>query len=300
MNFLTYFRAFSYAMIARGDAGPRVGWRAQHRSGAGLFRRDDRELDAREYEVAIARTLRSGNCPPLDPALLRRLAISKSDGRTSREARRNRPGPPDRFSFSSETLAGQERSRLGFSLLDLILRSSVSCGIEFQPSLPRHTHALSVVRSIAPSPRLKFRKRDALSPTLKRVYSYLLILASSKKSDDTRGVVPKLLGLPFVAVALLVLIFGLALPLFLIAPRSGAAALTRSGGGLSNFIGFSENVTLGQIGTLKQDDGLVMRVRVEDTASSDASCAGAVLRSTSLPARPGRNRSRHVRTIDSK
>ncbi len=69
--------------------------------------------------------------------------------------------------------------------------------------------------------------------------------------------------LPFVAVALLLLIFGLALPLFLIAPRSGAAALTRSGGGLSNFIGFSENVTLGQIGTLKQDDAVVMRVRVE-------------------------------------
>ena len=71
--------------------------------------------------------------------------------------------------------------------------------------------------------------------------------------------------LPFVAVVLLVFIFGLALPLFLIAPRSGAAALTRNSGGLSNFIGFSENVTLGQIGTLKQDDGIVMRVRVEDT-----------------------------------
>jgi transglutaminase-like putative cysteine protease len=71
--------------------------------------------------------------------------------------------------------------------------------------------------------------------------------------------------LPFVAVALLSLIFVLALPLFLIAPRSGAAALTRSGSSLSNFIGFSENVTLGQIGTLKRDDGVVMRVRVEDS-----------------------------------
>jgi len=70
--------------------------------------------------------------------------------------------------------------------------------------------------------------------------------------------------LPFVAVGLLLLIFVLAMPLFLIAPRSGAAALTRSGGGLSNFIGFSENVTLGQIGTLKRDDGVVMRVRIED------------------------------------
>ena len=70
--------------------------------------------------------------------------------------------------------------------------------------------------------------------------------------------------LPFVAVALLVLIFAFALPLFLIAPRSGAAALTRSAGGAQNLIGFSENVTLGQIGTLKQDDGLVMRVRLEN------------------------------------
>jgi protein-glutamine gamma-glutamyltransferase len=73
--------------------------------------------------------------------------------------------------------------------------------------------------------------------------------------------------LPLVAVGLLFFIFALALPLFLIAPRSGAAALTRNGGGLSNFIGFSENVTLGQIGTLKQDDGVVMRVRVEESYS---------------------------------
>lgn len=70
--------------------------------------------------------------------------------------------------------------------------------------------------------------------------------------------------LPIVALALLLLIFTFALPLFLIAPRSGAAAVTRSGSGPSNFIGFSENVTLGQIGTLKQDNGLVMRVRIED------------------------------------
>lgn len=74
--------------------------------------------------------------------------------------------------------------------------------------------------------------------------------------------------LPVVAIALLVLIFALALPLFLIAPRSGAAALTRSGGGLTNFIGFSESVTLGQIGTLKQDNAVVMRVRVDDPERS--------------------------------
>lgn len=85
-----------------------------------------------------------------------------------------------------------------------------------------------------------------------------------KKSGGRSWWSTEAVRLPLVAVGLLLLIFVLALPLFLIAPRSGAAALTRSGGGLSNFIGFSENVTLGQIGTLKQDDGVVMRVRIED------------------------------------
>jgi transglutaminase-like putative cysteine protease len=70
--------------------------------------------------------------------------------------------------------------------------------------------------------------------------------------------------LPFVALVLLLLIFVLALPLFLVAPRSGAAALTRSGSALTNFIGFSENVTLGQIGELKRDNAVVMHVRFED------------------------------------
>jgi transglutaminase-like putative cysteine protease len=83
--------------------------------------------------------------------------------------------------------------------------------------------------------------------------------------------------LPIVAVALLILIFVLALPLFLIAPRSGAAALTRSGGAVPNFIGFSENVTLGQIGTLKQNDTIVMRVRVEDAQPHDLRWRGVAL-----------------------
>ena len=69
--------------------------------------------------------------------------------------------------------------------------------------------------------------------------------------------------LPWVAVTLMLLIFVLALPLFLIAPRSGAAALLRGGSGLSNFVGFSETVNLGEIGTLKRDNAVVMHVRVE-------------------------------------
>jgi transglutaminase-like putative cysteine protease len=74
--------------------------------------------------------------------------------------------------------------------------------------------------------------------------------------------------LPLVAVVLFLLIFILALPLFLLAPRSGAAMLNRSGSSLTNFIGFSENVTLGAIGTLKRDNATVMRVRLDEPANT--------------------------------
>jgi len=70
--------------------------------------------------------------------------------------------------------------------------------------------------------------------------------------------------LPFVALVLLLLIIVLAVPLFLIAPRSGAAALIRSGGGLTSFIGFSDSITLGEIGALKRDNALVMRIRIDE------------------------------------
>ncbi len=73
--------------------------------------------------------------------------------------------------------------------------------------------------------------------------------------------------LPFLAAALLLLIFVLALPLFLIAPRAGSAALSRGGPGLNNFIGFSENVILGEIGKLKTNNEVVMRVRIEGPRS---------------------------------
>lgn len=71
--------------------------------------------------------------------------------------------------------------------------------------------------------------------------------------------------LPWAAAVLMILIFVLALPLFLIAPRSGASILSRRGGGLTNFIGFSETVALGEIGSLKRDNAVVMHVRLEDS-----------------------------------
>ena len=70
--------------------------------------------------------------------------------------------------------------------------------------------------------------------------------------------------LPLVAFLLLLLIIVLAVPLFLVAPRSGAASLIRGGGALTNVIGFSDSVTLGEIGTLKADNAVVMNIRIDN------------------------------------
>ncbi|HEX5702387.1 MAG TPA: transglutaminaseTgpA domain-containing protein [Pyrinomonadaceae bacterium] len=73
--------------------------------------------------------------------------------------------------------------------------------------------------------------------------------------------------LPLVSVALLILIVILALPFFLIAPRTASSALRRGGAGISGFVGFSDSVTLGQIGQLKRNDEIFMRVRIDEFGS---------------------------------
>jgi hypothetical protein len=95
-----------------------------------------------------------------------------------------------------------------------------------------------------------------LVPPDSRVFRRLVPARAKKNAEADR--------LPLISFGLLLLIFVLALPLFVVAPRSGSAMITRGGGGLSNFIGFSENVSLGALGELKQNDEVVMRVRVED------------------------------------
>ena len=86
--------------------------------------------------------------------------------------------------------------------------------------------------------------------------------------------------LPFVSVGLLFLIVVLALPFFLIAPRTASSALRRSGGGVSASIGFSDNVMLGALGQLKRNDEIVMHVRVE--APNSESIAGLRWRGVAL------------------
>ena len=70
--------------------------------------------------------------------------------------------------------------------------------------------------------------------------------------------------LPLVSLALLALIFAVALPLFFIAPRFGGSAFARGGGGSTKVSGFSETVELGDIGRLQQSNAVVMRVRLEN------------------------------------
>jgi len=69
--------------------------------------------------------------------------------------------------------------------------------------------------------------------------------------------------LPLVSAGLLVLIVVLAFPFFLIAPRTATSALKRGGDSVSGLIGFSDSVTLGQIGELKGSDEIFMHVRID-------------------------------------
>ena len=74
--------------------------------------------------------------------------------------------------------------------------------------------------------------------------------------------------LPLVSVGLLMLIMGLALPFFLIVPRTASSALKRGGKGVSGLVGFSDNVVLGQIGELKASDEIFMHVRIDSLGNA--------------------------------
>jgi protein-glutamine gamma-glutamyltransferase len=144
--------------------------------------------------------------------------------------------------------AGLSFSPIFLGTLSLYLLSTLATIIAFEIQKSKRSLAATETRLLVPPDSRIFKNR--------------------RRQTGKRN--PEAYRLPLVAVVLLALIFVLALPLFLVAPRSGAAVLGRSGPGLTNLIGFSENVNLGEIGELKRDNAVVMHVRLEK-ATPDAS-----------------------------
>jgi transglutaminase-like putative cysteine protease len=72
---------------------------------------------------------------------------------------------------------------------------------------------------------------------------------------------------PLVAVYLLIMTLIVAVPLFFFLPRVGGAGLGAGTSGLKTSTGFSESVRLGAIANIQQNDEIVMRVRLESGAS---------------------------------
>jgi protein-glutamine gamma-glutamyltransferase len=138
--------------------------------------------------------------------------------------------------------AGLSFSPVFLGTLTLYLLCGLSTIIAFEIQKSRRAIAVTETRQLVPPDSRIFRK----------------IRRGDKRNVEANR-------LPLVALVMLLLIFVLALPLFLVAPRAGSAALTRGGGSLGNFIGFSESVTLGEIGDLKRDNAVVMHVRIEDS-----------------------------------
>ncbi|HZE68763.1 MAG TPA: DUF3488 and transglutaminase-like domain-containing protein [Pyrinomonadaceae bacterium] len=140
----------------------------------------------------------------------------------------------------------------------------LAAGLSFSPAF---LGTLSLYLLCALSTVIAFEIRKA-TRTVKPVETRVLVPPDSKmfrRAARRRGKNSADANrLPLTALLLLCFIFVLAFPLFLVAPRSGSPLISRGNGGLSGFIGFSENVALGDIGTLKRNDQVVMRVRLDE------------------------------------
>ena len=143
--------------------------------------------------------------------------------------------------------AGLSASPSFLVTLALYLLCALTTIIAFEIQKGRHKVAATETRLLIPPATTLFRKL----PRPRRRYL------------ETRR-------LPVVSGGLLFLIVLLALPFFLIAPRTTSSALKRGGSGLAGVIGFSDSVTLGDIGQLKRNDDIVMHVRVEDAGAAPA------------------------------
>jgi transglutaminase-like putative cysteine protease len=142
--------------------------------------------------------------------------------------------------------AGLSSSPVFVATLALYLLCALTTIVAFEIQKARHKVISTQTRLLVPSDSALFRR-------------FPLRLWRRRYLETRR--------LPFVSGGLLFLIVVLALPFFLIAPRTTSSALKRGGSGVSGVIGFSDNVTLGEIGQLKRNDEVVMHVRLEDTVA---------------------------------
>ena len=138
--------------------------------------------------------------------------------------------------------AGLTVSPAFLATLSLYLLCALSTVVAFEIQKARKSVSITQTRLLVPPDSTLFRK--------------LPMRLWRRRYLETRR-------LPMVSAGLLFLIVVLALPFFLIAPRTASSALKRGGNGVSGFVGFSDNVTLGQIDQLKGNDEIFMHVRVE-------------------------------------
>ena len=152
--------------------------------------------------------------------------------------------------FTVLLAAGLTAAPLFLAVLILYLLCALSTVVAFEIQKARRKVTATQTRLLVPPDNTLFRK--------------LPMRLWRRKYLETRR-------LPLVSVGLLILIVALALPFFLIVPRTASSALKRGGKGVSGLIGFSDNVVLGQIGELKASDEVFMHVRIDNPGNARAS-----------------------------
>lgn len=145
--------------------------------------------------------------------------------------------------FTVLLAAGLTAAPLFLGMLIIYLACALSTVVAFEIQKARRKVTATQTRLLVPPDNTLFRK--------------LPMRLWRRKYLETRR-------LPLVSLGLLFLILVLALPFFLIAPRTASSALRRGGRGVSGLIGFSDNVLLGQIGELKASEEIFMHVRIDN------------------------------------
>jgi transglutaminase-like putative cysteine protease len=146
------------------------------------------------------------------------------------------------------------------SFFEVLLAAGVSISPLFLASLVLYllvTVCAIITFEIRKTSRFVSGKTDSDKPKL----------AVKEKKTDSKDKL--LIRLPSTAIVLLFLIIAVAAPLFFAFPRVGGASFGSNKNFFSSITGFSDSVNLGEIGQLKQNDEIVMRVRLENAKSNN-------------------------------